>query len=414
MQPAGWRNFNCGATGSGSLSPQMADSMPALSPAELARYSRQIILPELGVAGQQKLAAARVLVIGAGGLGSPAALYLAAAGVGTLGIADFDRVEEHNLQRQLLHDTASVGQFKTDSAVRRLRAANPLIEVVPHAEGVTAANAVALFSSYDVIVDGTDNFSSRYLDNDAAFFAQRPLVYGSVYKFEGQVAVFDPAHGGPCHRCLFPEPPAAGAVPGCGEAGVLGALCGIIGSLQALEAIKLIVGIGEPLRGRLLTYDALAQQFHSLQLPRNPGCPLCGDSPSIRELAAERSTATACSMPPASAVMSEPETPLEISVSETKRRREVAPDRTLVIDVREPYELDICRIEGAEHIPMRQIPEHVDTLARDKHLLILCHTGMRSRRVTEFLRARGFNTVSNIAGGIDAWATEIEPGMRRY
>lgn len=391
----------------------MADPLPALSPAELARYSRHILLDQIGVAGQQRLAAARVLVIGAGGLGSPAALYLAAAGVGTIGIADFDRVADHNLQRQLLHDTASVGEFKVDSALRRLKATNPFIKTVPLREGVTAGNAVGLFAQYDVIVDGTDNFTSRYLNNDAAFFARRPLVYGSVFKFDGQVAVFDPAQGGPCYRCLFPEPPAAGSVPGCGEAGVLGALCGVIGSLQALEAIKLITSIGEPLRGRLLTYNALDQQFQTLQLVRNPACPLCGNSPTIRAISEHRDVA-ASDTTVTSPSMSETDFPIEVSVTEAKQRRDAAPERTSIIDVRESYELDICRLDDAEHIPMRQIPERLETLARDKHLMILCHTGVRSMRVTEFLRARGLAAVSNIAGGIDAWAEEIEPGMRRY
>ncbi|MSU47803.1 MAG: molybdopterin-synthase adenylyltransferase MoeB [Opitutus sp.] len=389
-------------------------TLPVLSPAELARYSRHILLGEVGVAGQQKLAAARVLIVGAGGLGSPAALYLAAAGVGTVGIADFDRVEPHNLQRQLLHDDSTVGEAKVDSAARRLRATNPFVKIVPHGDGVTPANAVSLFSNYDVIVDGTDNFSSRYLNNDAAFFARKPLVYGSVFKFEGQVAVFDPNGGGPCYRCLFPEPPAAGSVPGCGEAGVLGALCGVIGSLQALEAIKRFTGIGEPLRGRLLTYDALVPEIRILRLPRDPSCPLCGHAPSIRELTPERYRAATCAPSLPDSIRSETEFPLEVDAVEAKRLRDAAPERTLIIDVREPYELDICRLADAEHIPMRQIPESVGTLARDKHLLILCHSGERSGRVTEFLRARGFNAVSNIAGGIDAWARAIEPGMRRY
>ncbi len=391
----------------------MSAPPPALSPAELARYSRHILLDQVGVAGQQKLAAARVLVIGAGGLGSPAALYLAAAGVGTLGIADFDRVEPHNLQRQLLHDDASVGQPKVESAAARLRQTNPFVRVVTHADGVTAANAVELFAAYDVIVDGTDNFGARYLNNDAAFFARRPLVYGSVFKFDGQVAVFDPARGGPCYRCLFPEPPAAGSVPGCGEAGVLGALCGVIGSLQALEAIKLVTGIGEPLRGRLLTYDALAQQFQTLRLAPDPGCPLCGAHPTIRTVGESRPVAPACPSQPLP-TMSDHDYPPEISVTDAKARRDAAPDRTLIIDVREPYELEICRVEGALHIPMRQIPEQIDSLARDQHLLILCHSGGRSGRVTTYLRSQGFTAVSNIAGGIDAWAAEIEPGMRRY
>jgi sulfur-carrier protein adenylyltransferase/sulfurtransferase len=389
----------------------MSAPSPAFSPAELARYSRHILLDQIGVEGQRKLAAARVLVVGAGGLGSPAALYLAAAGIGTLGIADFDRVEPHNLQRQLLHDDSAVGEPKVESAGRRLRATNPFIAVVTHDAGVTAANALALFAGYDVIVDGTDNFGTRYLNNDAAFLAGKPLVYGSVFKFEGQVAVFDPARGGPCYRCLFPEPPAAGSVPGCGEAGVLGALCGVIGSLQSLEAIKLITGIGEPLRGRLLTYDALAQSFRTLSLARDPRCPLCGDAPAIRALDAARYAAVACPTPLA---MNSSDYPLEISVAEASRLLGESPCGVLLIDVREPFETEIASVKGAELIPMRQIPERVHDLPRDEHLLIMCHHGGRSMRVTEFLRSRGFTAVSNVAGGIDAWAEQIDPGLARY
>lgn len=389
----------------------MPEPLPTLSAAELARYSRHILLDELGLEGQQRIAAARVLIIGAGGLGSPAALYLAAAGIGTLGIADFDRVEPHNLHRQLLHEDATVGHAKVDSAARRIAATNPHVRVETHREGVTAGNAVSLFANYDVVVDGTDNFSARYLNNDAAFFARRPLVYGSVFKFDGQVTVFDAAHGGPCYRCLFPEPPPPGSVPGCGEAGVLGALCGVVGSLQALEALKLVTGAGDPLRGRLLAYNALRTAFQVITLPRHPGCPLCGSAPRIHALdpAAYHVVCEPSPMP-----MAETDYPLEVPVNEAKRLRDAAPHETVLIDVREPYELDICRVPGAQHIPMRQIPEKLDALPRDKHLLILCHAGGRSRRVTEFLRARGFNAVTNIAGGIDAWAQEIEPGMRRY
>ncbi len=392
----------------------MSDPLPALSPAELARYSRHILLGEIGVAGQQKLAAARVLVIGAGGLGSPAALYLAAAGVGTLGIADFDVVEEHNLQRQLLHDSDSVGIPKVSSAAKRLRAINPHVKVMEHADGVTAANAVALFSAYDVIVDGTDRFSSRYLNNDAAHFARRPVVYGSVFKFEGQVSVFATAQGGPCYRCLFPSPPAAGSVPGCGEAGVLGALCGVIGSMQALEAIKLIAGFGEPLVGRLLTYDALAQRTQSLKMHRTACCPLCGQPPTIRSVVPSNYADTPCEIPSLSLSMSDADHPLEISATEAKQRRDAHPQTTVIIDVREPHELEICSVAGAQHIPIRQIPEQVMSLPKDKHLLILCHAGGRSMRVTQYLRSQGFSAVTNIAGGINAWADELEPGMQRY
>jgi adenylyltransferase/sulfurtransferase len=388
-----------------------AVSLPTLTPAELARYSRHILLDELGVAGQQKLAAARVLVIGAGGLGSPAALYLAAAGVGTLGVADFDRVETHNLQRQLLHQDSTVGELKVTSAARRLRATNPFITVIEHPEGVTVANAPALFAGYDVVVDGTDNFSSRYLNNDAAALARRPLVYGSVYRFEGQVSVFDPARGGPCYRCLFPEPPAAGTVPNCGEAGVLGALCGVIGSLQALEAVKLITGIGEPLRGRLLTYDALGQKFSTLKIPRDPACRLCGAEPIITTLDPARYDFTCA---PAPLLMTPDSVPLELTVEASHRLLTTATSDTHLIDVREPFEFEICAIAGAEPIPMRQIPERLGDLPREKHLLIHCHHGARSLRVTEYLRAQGFPRVSNVAGGIEAWAEQIDPTLRRY
>ena len=385
---------------------------PTLSPDELARYSRHILLGEIGVAGQQKLAAARVLIIGAGGLGSPAALYLAAAGVGTIGLADFDRVEAHNLQRQLLHDDASIGELKVVSAARRLHATNPFITVIEHPEGVTAANALRLFADYDIIVDGTDTFPTRYLNNDAAVLARRPLVHGSIYKFEGQLTIFDPANGAPCYRCLFPEPPAAGSVPNCGDAGVIGALCGVIGSLQALETIKLITGIGETLRGRLLTYDALTQNFRPLKISRAPTCSVCGPHPTLTSLSAANYDFS-CSPPPPP-TMSDQTVPLEISVEETQRLLAAAPTDTVLIDVREPYEIDICSIPGAQVIPLRQVPEHVAALPRDKHLLIHCHHGGRSLRATEFLRAKGFPRVSNVAGGIDAWAERLDPAMRRY
>jgi sulfur-carrier protein adenylyltransferase/sulfurtransferase len=388
--------------------------LPTLSPAELSRYSRHILLDEIGVEGQRKLAAARVLIVGAGGLGSPAALYLAAAGVGTLGLADFDRVEEHNLQRQLLHGSSSVGKLKTESATARLAEINPFVRIKPHLDGVTVENALELFSHYDVIVDGSDNFPTRYLNNDAAFLAGKPLVYGSIFKFEGQVSVFDPARGGPCYRCLFPEPPATGSVPNCGEAGVLGALCGVIGSLQALEAIKLIVGFGEPLIGRLLTYDALRQQFTTLTLPRDPDCPLCRRSPKITALQPENYQATCEPAPASEKSMSSETYPLEISVEETKRLLNTSPSEVQLIDVREAHEVEICRIAGAQHTPMRQIPEHLGDLPKDKYLLIHCHHGGRSLRVTEFLRSRGFTAVSNVAGGIDAWTLQIDPSLRRY
>jgi molybdopterin/thiamine biosynthesis adenylyltransferase/rhodanese-related sulfurtransferase len=330
--------------------------------------------------------------------------------VGTLGIADHDRVELHNLHRQLLHDDASIGQPKVNSAARRLAATNPHTRVVTHPEGVQAGNVEALFADYDVIVDGTDNFASRYLNNDAAFLARKPLVYGSVYTFDGQVTVFEPSVEGGCYRCLFPEPPEAGSVPGCGEAGVIGALCGVIGSLQAMEAIKLITGAGTPLRGRLLTYHGLDSSAQILALPRERGCALCGQDPTITK-PGNGTTAPVCTAKPS---MNPTEIPLEISAREAHALRQTNPDGTLIIDVREPYELAICRLSDAEHIPMRQIPERLGDLPRDRHLLILCHAGGRSLRVTEFLRAHGLTAVTNIGGGISAWAEEVDPSLARY
>ncbi|MBT5901521.1 MAG: molybdopterin-synthase adenylyltransferase MoeB [Opitutaceae bacterium] len=388
--------------------------MSRLSPNELARYSRHVLLPEIGEEGQTLLKNARVLIVGAGGLGSPAALYLAAAGVGTLGIADFDRVDASNLHRQLLHRDDQVGSLKTTSAKQRLEETNPFIEVKEHRDGVTAENAEQRFAEYDVIVDGTDNFASRYLNNDAAVRAERPLVFGSVYKFEGQVSVFAPHLGGPCYRCLFPNPPPAGSVPGCGEVGVLGALCGVIGSWQALEAIKLITGIGSPLMGRLLIYDALNASTSTLPFKRMPDCPACSPGAAQTPLSAAAYEAINCPTPSISSTMSDSEIPLEISITATKAILDDPTSKARLIDVREPHEFAICSIAGAVQIPMRQIPEHLGELPRDEHLLIHCHHGGRSLRVTEYLRDQGFVAVSNVAGGIQAWANEIEPDMLRY
>lgn len=384
---------------------------PELSPAELARYSRHILLPSVGVEGQRKLAAARVLVVGAGGLGSPVALYLAAAGIGTLGIADFDKVEAHNLQRQILHDTPSVGRPKADSASARLTALNPHCRIVAHPEGVTAANALELFSGYDIVVDGTDNFPTRYLNNDAAVLAGRPLVYGSIFQFEGQVSVFDPSHGAPCYRCLFPEPPQPGSVPNCGEAGVLGALCGTIGSLQALETIKLVLGIGEPLHGRLVVFDALAHRFRTIAVRRDPACPVCGATPTIRELHAE-TYAFGCSSPSAPSAKSAGAAPREVDVATA--RDLLAGGGAELLDVREPYEHAICRIPGSRLLPLREVPAALGSLPRDKTLLVLCHHGARSARVVQLLRDSGFDRAVNVRGGIDAWAAEVDPTLPRY
>jgi len=392
----------------------MPNALPNLSPAELSRYRRQLKLDEVGAEGQRKLAAARVLVVGAGGLGSPAALYLAAAGVGTLGLADRDRVEEHNLQRQILHGMPAVGQPKVESAARQLANLNPHVRLQLHDGGVTPANAVTLFSDYDLIVDGSDNFPTRYLNNDAAFFTRRPLVYGSIFKFEGQVSVFDPAQGGPCYRCLFPEPPPPGSVPDCGEAGVFGALCGVIGSLQAMEAIKCLLGIGQTLRGRLLVYNALIQQFRTLDLKRDPHCPLCGGEPRIRIIDADAYD-FACAAPPTTDAGPDPaEIPLEISVEDARDLLKMQPEGVMLLDVREPYEVRICRIEASALMPMREVAGRLAELPRDRRILVLCHRGSRSRHVTSYLRTQGFSAVSNVQGGITAWAERIDPAMPRY
>ncbi|HEY5553058.1 MAG TPA: molybdopterin-synthase adenylyltransferase MoeB [Opitutaceae bacterium] len=389
----------------------MAAVSKILSPAELARYSRHILLPEVGVDGQARLAGSSALVIGAGGLGSPIALYLAAAGVGTIGIAEFDRVEEHNLQRQILHDTPSVGTPKAHSARDRIAALNPHVRVVLHESGVDPANAEAMFRGYDVIVDGTDNFPTRYLNNDAAFFTGKPLVYGSIFQFEGQVSVFDPAGGAPCYRCLFPEPPPPGSVPNCGEAGVLGALCGVIGSLQAMEAIKVLVGTGEPLRGRLLVFDALATEFRTLKLRKDPECPLCGSHPRITSIEPARYE-QGCAPAPAAAV-SDDEIPLEVGVHEAARLAGNGAG-AVILDVREPFEHAIGTVAGSILVPMRRVPESLGDLPADRPILVICHTGVRSLRVAEFLRARGFERAASIAGGIEEWSREIDPTIPRY
>ncbi len=334
--------------------------------------------------------------------------------MGTLGIADFDRVDASNLHRQLLHRDDQIGSLKTSSAKHRLEETNPLIQVIEHPDGVIAENAEQLFSRYDVIVDGTDNFATRYLNNDAAVRAQRPLVFGSVYKFEGQVSVFAPHLGGPCYRCLFPNPPPAGSVPGCGEVGVLGALCGVIGSWQALEAIKLITGIGRSLMGRLLIYDALDASTSTLPFKRTTDCPACSKDAVPKPLSPATYEAINCPNPSVQNSMTNSEIPLEVCVTDAKAILDEPATKARLIDVREPHEFAICSIQGAHQIPLRQIPDHLSELPRDEHLLIHCHHGGRSLRVTEYLRDQGFPAVSNVAGGINSWANEIEPDMLRY
>jgi len=375
----------------------------AFSPDELLRYSRHLLLPEVGLAGQQRLKAARVLLVGAGGLGSPAALYLAAAGVGTLGIVEFDSVELSNLQRQILHGTSQLGELKLASAHERLHDLNPEITVVPIADRLTSANAHRIIAGYDVVIDGSDNFPTRYLVNDACVLSGKPLVYGSVVRFDGQVSVFD-ATRGPCYRCLFREPPPPGLVPSCAEGGVLGVLPGIIGTLQALEAIKLLLGIGEPLVGRLVLFDALRLQFREVELRKDPDCPLCGIHPTIHGLI---DYVAFCGVGAAASA--------ELEVTVTGLAGEMKAGRLVILlDVREPVEWDIVHLEGATLIPLMTLPARMGELDPRAELVVYCHHGMRSLQAVEFLRAAGFGKARSLAGGIEAWAEAIDPAMHRY
>jgi len=368
---------------------------------ERVRYSRHLTMPEVGIDGQRRLKAAHVLCIGAGGLGSPAALYLAAAGVGTIGIVDFDDVDLSNLQRQILHGTKDIGRSKLKSARDRLRDANPNIEVELHECRFSSENASELVARYDLVVDGSDNFPTRYLSNDVCVFARRPNIYGSIFRFDGQSTVFAPHLGGPCYRCLFPEPPAPGTIPNCAEAGVLGVLPGIIGMVQAIEAIKLILGVGEPLIGRLLHFEALKMKFRELKLRRDPQCPVCGDAPTITApIDYEQFCGIAADVP-------------AISVHDLKRKRDVR-EAIQLIDVREPFEFEIARIDGAKLIPLGQLANRLHELKRNGQTVVHCHTGMRSAQAVQMLRQTGFTNVYNLEGGIDAWANEIDPAMQKY
>jgi len=372
-----------------------------LSNEERVRYSRHLTMPEVGIDGQRRLKAARVLCIGAGGLGSPAALYLAAAGVGTIGIVDFDDVDLSNLQRQILHGTKDIGRSKLESARDRLRDANPNIEVELHECRFSSENAPELVARYDLVVDGSDNFPTRYLSNDVCVFARRPNIYGSIFRFDGQSTVFAPHLGGPCYRCLFPEPPAPGTIPNCAEAGVLGVLPGIIGMVQAIEAIKLILGVGEPLIGRLLHFEALKMKFRELKLRRDPQCPVCGDAPTITApIDYEQFCGIAADVP-------------AISVHDLKRKRD-AREAIQLIDVREPFEFEIARIDGAKLIPLGQLANRLHELKQNGQTVVHCHTGMRSAQAVQMLRQTGFTNVYNLEGGIDAWANEIDPAMQKY
>jgi len=370
---------------------------------ELQRYSRHLIMPEVTSDGQSRLKAARVLCIGAGGLGSPTALYLAAAGVGTIGIVDFDDVDLSNLQRQILHGTKDIGRGKLESARDRLHDINPQIEIELHKCRFSSENAPHLVARYDVIVDGSDNFPTRYLSNDVSVFAHKPNVYGSVFRFEGQTTVFAPHLGGPCYRCLFPEPPPPESVPNCAQAGVLGVLPGIIGMLQAIETLKLILGIGEPLIGRLLHFDALKVKFRELNLRHDPQCPVCGENPTIF---------SPIDYEQFCGVRDDGGIP-EISPHELKRRMD-AGERFELIDVREPFEYEIAQIDGAKLIPLGEIAERLDELEREQPIIIHCHSGMRSAQAVQLLQERGFAKVYNLEGGIDAWSDQVDPNVPKY
>jgi molybdopterin/thiamine biosynthesis adenylyltransferase/rhodanese-related sulfurtransferase len=378
--------------------------MSDLTPAELSRYARHLAIPEFGIEGQRKLKAARVLCIGAGGLGSPITMYLAAAGVGGLGLVDPDAVEITNLQRQILFGQKDLGRKKLDAARDRLLDINPHVDVQICPELFTAANAMRLAADYDVIIDGTDNFPTRYLSNDVAVWLRKPNVYGSILRFDGQVGVFAPHLGAPCYRCMCPQPPPPGLVPSCAEGGVLGVLPGLIGTMQALEAIKLITGIGQPLLGKLLHVDTLSMRFRTLTLRLDPSCPVCGDTPTITEPIDYQGF---CGIPAAA-----PEVPA-MTVHELKQLRDAGDDHFL-LDVREPHERAISCIEGAVLIPLGELDNRTIEIPRNKRILVHCKSGGRSARAVSKLRELGFDDVWNVSGGIIAWAREIDPSMAEY
>ncbi len=377
--------------------------LPDLTPDELRRYSRHLLLPQVGLEGQRKLKAASVLIVGVGGLGSPIAMYLAAAGVGRLGLVDADVVDESNLQRQIVHGQHTVGRLKVESARERLLDLNPHIRVDVYPVRLTRDNALDILRPYDIVVDGTDNFPTRYLLNDACVFLGKPFVYGSIYRFDGQVSVFDARHG-PCYRCLFPQPPPPHLVPTCGMGGVFGVLPGVVGTIQATEVLKLILGIGKPLIGRLLLYDALDMTFDTVQVPKNPKCPVCGEHPTITELIDYEAF---CGVSPTPAASDLEITPHDLA------RRLAAGEPLRVIDVREPHELTIARLPFAENIPLEQLWSRMDAFDKDTPLVFVCRSGERSRLAAEVFREEGFRAW-NLQGGINAWAREVDPALRQY
>lgn len=382
-----------------------------LTPEEIKRYSRHLIMPEVGMDGQRRLKAGSVLCIGAGGLGSPAAMYLAAAGIGRIGIVDFDVVDYSNLQRQLLHTTADVGRTKLASAKDKINALNPNVQVDTYETALTSENALELFAPYDVILDGTDNFPTRYLVNDACVLSGKPNAYGSIYRFEGQASVFG-APGGPCYRCLYPEPPPPGLVPSCAEGGVLGLLPGMIGVIQATETAKLILGIGEPLIGRFLIYDALKMRFRELKLRKDPDCPVCGTHPSVTELI-DYEQFCGVRPEPASAGEGAAVSQWEITPIELKQKLD-AGETPFILDVREPNEYQINRIQGSTLIPLGELPRRYQELPRDREIIAQCKSGARSAKAMDYLKSVGFDRVKNLRGGILAWIDSVDPSQPKY
>jgi adenylyltransferase/sulfurtransferase len=379
----------------------------SLSKDEILRYSRHLIMPEVGMDGQLKLKQAKVLCIGTGGLGAPLGLYLAAAGVGRIGLVDFDTVDFTNLQRQVLFGTTDVGRPKIEAAAEHLRNLNPLIQIDSFETRLTSENALDLFKDYDIIVDGTDNFPTRYLVNDACVLLGKPNVYGSIFRFEGQITIFG-APGGPCYRCLYPEPPPPGLVPSCAEGGVLGVLPGIVGTIQAAETLKLIIGKGDPLIGRLLLFDALGMKFRELKLRKNPECPVCGEHPTVKKLI---DYAEFCGIRGEEAPAA-PATVPEITPRELKARLDRG-DEIYILDVREPHEYQICNI-GGHLIPLGELPTRVHELDSSREIVAHCRSGKRSAEASEFLRKAGFRKISNLKGGILAWSDEVDPSVPKY
>jgi len=378
---------------------------PTLTQDEIRRYSRHLVMPEVGREGQERLKAARALVVGAGGLGSPVAMYLAAAGIGKLGLVEFDRVEESNLQRQVLFGQSDIGRPKIEVALERLREINPLIEIATHQSRIDSANAMTLLADYDLVVDGSDNFPTRYLVNDACVLAGIPDVYGSIFRFEGQVSIFWGARG-PCYRCLFPEPPPPGLVPSCAEGGVLGVLPGIIGSLQANEVIKLVLGVGDPLVGRLVIFDALSLRFRELRLKKSLQCPVCSAQATLTELIDYEAF---CGSDQAESLPDE----VNISVSQLQRRQQQG-RRPLLVDVRTQREWEICRLQGAQLLPLAELANRWQELDSEREIVVYCHHGHRSARAVDFLRRVGLERARNLTGGIDAWSQEIDPSVPLY